>query len=93
MPGFQNYSFTQPSYLAEFEGGYFTAWGSGTFYDTVIGLMGALPGGVALLKNDSVLRSTIRRIQISCEFPLHPAHLSFFGLFLPCRRRPSGLWP
>lgn len=35
MIGFQNYSFSQPSYLPEFEGGYFTAWGSGTFYDTV----------------------------------------------------------
>lgn len=33
--GFQNYSYTQPSFLPEFEGGYFTAWGSGTFYDTV----------------------------------------------------------
>lgn len=33
--GFQNYSYSQPEYLPEFEGGYFTAWGSGTFYDTV----------------------------------------------------------
>lgn len=31
--GFQNYSHTQPEYLPEFQGGYFTAWGSGTFYD------------------------------------------------------------
>ncbi|KAJ0369366.1 hypothetical protein COL26b_010522 [Colletotrichum chrysophilum] len=30
---FQNYSFTQPSYLAEFEGGWFSNWGSQTFYD------------------------------------------------------------
>ncbi|ROW12073.1 hypothetical protein VMCG_00471 [Cytospora schulzeri] len=30
---FQNYSHTQPEYFPEFEGGYFTAWGSGTFYD------------------------------------------------------------
>lgn len=30
---FQNYSHTQPEYLPEFQGGYFTAWGSGTFYD------------------------------------------------------------
>ncbi|KAH6719695.1 glycoside hydrolase superfamily [Leptodontidium sp. MPI-SDFR-AT-0119] len=29
---FQNYSYTQPEYLAEFEGGYFTPWG-GSFYD------------------------------------------------------------
>ncbi|KAI9687910.1 MAG: hypothetical protein M1822_001992 [Bathelium mastoideum] len=29
---FSNYSFTQPSYLPEFEGGYFTPWG-GSFYD------------------------------------------------------------
>lgn len=36
MAGFQNYSFSQPSYLPEFEGGYFTPWGSGTFYDTVL---------------------------------------------------------
>ncbi|KAK1842878.1 beta-galactosidase [Colletotrichum chrysophilum] len=32
---FQNYSFTQPSYLAEFEGGWFSNWGSQTFYDQV----------------------------------------------------------
>jgi hypothetical protein len=30
---FQNYSFTQPEYFPEFEGGYFTPWG-GNFYDT-----------------------------------------------------------
>lgn len=30
---FQNYSFTQPEYLAEFEGGWFSAWGDDTFYD------------------------------------------------------------
>lgn len=29
---FQNYSFTQPEYLAEFEGGWFAPWG-GSFYD------------------------------------------------------------
>lgn len=29
---FQNYSFTQPGYMAEFEGGWFTPWG-GSFYD------------------------------------------------------------
>ena len=29
---FQNYSFTQPEYFPEFEGGYFTPWG-GSFYD------------------------------------------------------------
>ncbi|KAH8693577.1 putative beta-galactosidase [Talaromyces proteolyticus] len=29
---FQNYSFTQPEYLPEFQGGYFTSWG-GSFYD------------------------------------------------------------
>jgi hypothetical protein len=32
---FQNYSYTQPEYLAEFEGGYFTAWGGPAFYDEV----------------------------------------------------------
>jgi beta-galactosidase len=31
---FSNYSYTQPSYLPEFEGGWFSAWGSGSFYDT-----------------------------------------------------------
>jgi beta-galactosidase len=31
---FSNYSFTQPSYLAEFEGGWFSGWGS-PFYDEV----------------------------------------------------------
>jgi hypothetical protein len=31
---FSNYSFTQPSYLAEFEGGWFSGWGA-TFYDNV----------------------------------------------------------
>ncbi|ETS80181.1 beta-galactosidase C [Pestalotiopsis fici W106-1] len=30
---FQNYSYTQPEYLPEFEGGWFSAWGSDTFYD------------------------------------------------------------
>ncbi|KAK8026573.1 (Trans)glycosidase [Apiospora marii] len=30
---FQNYSFTQPEYLPEFEGGWFSNWGSETFYD------------------------------------------------------------
>ncbi|KAF6831518.1 beta-galactosidase [Colletotrichum plurivorum] len=30
---FRNYSYTQPSYLAEFEGGWFSNWGSQTFYD------------------------------------------------------------
>ncbi|KAK7987585.1 Gti1/Pac2 family-domain-containing protein [Apiospora arundinis] len=30
---FQNYSFTQPEYLPEFEGGWFSNWGSDTFYD------------------------------------------------------------
>lgn len=29
---FSNYSYTQPNYLAEFEGGFFTPWG-GKFYD------------------------------------------------------------
>ncbi|KAH8815593.1 glycoside hydrolase superfamily [Xylogone sp. PMI_703] len=29
---FQNYSYTQPGFLPEFEGGYFTPWG-GSFYD------------------------------------------------------------
>lgn len=32
--GFQNYSFTQPEYMPEFQGGWFSAWGSGSFYDT-----------------------------------------------------------
>lgn len=32
---FSNYSFTQPSYVPEFEGGWFSAWGSSTFYDQV----------------------------------------------------------
>ena len=32
---FSNYSFTQPSYVPEFEGGWFSAWGSDTFYDQV----------------------------------------------------------
>ncbi|KAK7949744.1 (Trans)glycosidase [Apiospora saccharicola] len=32
---FQNYSFTQPEYLPEFEGGWFSNWGSDTFYDEV----------------------------------------------------------
>jgi len=31
---FSKYSFTQPSYLAEFEGGWFSSWG-GNFYDDV----------------------------------------------------------
>ncbi|KAG8156667.1 hypothetical protein KVR01_013458 [Diaporthe batatas] len=31
---FQNYSFTQPEYMPEFQGGWFSAWGSGSFYDT-----------------------------------------------------------
>ncbi|KAH8674059.1 family 35 glycosyl hydrolase [Xylariales sp. PMI_506] len=30
---FQNYSYTQPEYFPEFEGGWFSAWGGGTFYD------------------------------------------------------------
>lgn len=32
---FQNYSYTQPPYLAEFEGGWFSAWGDKVFYDEV----------------------------------------------------------
>lgn len=32
---FSNYSFTQPSYMAEFEGGWFSHWGDETFYDEV----------------------------------------------------------
>ncbi|KAK8048429.1 putative beta-galactosidase C [Apiospora phragmitis] len=32
---FQNYSFTQPEYLPEFEGGWFSNWGSDTFYDEI----------------------------------------------------------
>jgi beta-galactosidase GanA len=32
---FANYSFNQPSYLPEFEGGWFSAWGASTFYDQV----------------------------------------------------------
>ena len=32
---FSEYSFTQPSYLPEFEGGWFSNWGSKTFYDDV----------------------------------------------------------
>ena len=32
---FQNYSFTQPEYLAEFEGGIDLSWGAPTFYDQV----------------------------------------------------------
>ncbi|KAI0128537.1 family 35 glycosyl hydrolase [Xylariales sp. AK1849] len=30
---FQNYSITQPEYIPEFEGGWYSAWGSETFYD------------------------------------------------------------
>jgi len=30
---FSNYSYTQPSYFPEFEAGWFSAWGSGSFYD------------------------------------------------------------
>jgi hypothetical protein len=30
---FSNYAFTQPSFLPEFESGWFSAWGSGSFYD------------------------------------------------------------
>lgn len=30
---FSNYSYSQPSYLAEFEGGWFSGWGSTNFYD------------------------------------------------------------
>ncbi len=30
---FSNYSYTQPSFFPEFEGGYFTPWG-GSFYDS-----------------------------------------------------------
>jgi hypothetical protein len=32
---FQNYSYTQPEFLPEFEGGWFSAWGGGSFYDDV----------------------------------------------------------
>lgn len=32
---FQNYSSSQPEFLPEFEGGYFTSWGSPAFYDQV----------------------------------------------------------
>lgn len=32
---FQNYSWTQPSYTPEFRGGWFSNWGSETFYDDV----------------------------------------------------------
>jgi beta-galactosidase len=35
---FQNYSYTQPEYLPEFEGGYFTTWG-GVFYDDCISML------------------------------------------------------
>ncbi|PYH42544.1 glycoside hydrolase family 35 protein [Aspergillus saccharolyticus JOP 1030-1] len=31
---FQNYSYTQPEYFPEFEGGWFSAWGASSFYDT-----------------------------------------------------------
>src|SRR3569833_3232885 len=34
---FSNYSFTQPSFLPEFEAGWFSGWGSDTFYDQVRG--------------------------------------------------------
>ncbi|ORY70085.1 glycoside hydrolase superfamily [Pseudomassariella vexata] len=33
---FQNYSYTQPEYVPEFEGGWFSAWGGGTFYDQCV---------------------------------------------------------
>lgn len=32
---FANYSFTQPSFLPEFEGGWFSGWGAAAFYDQV----------------------------------------------------------
>jgi beta-galactosidase len=32
---FSNYSYTQPNYFPEFEGGYFTPWG-GSFYDSCL---------------------------------------------------------
>jgi hypothetical protein len=32
---FSNYSYTQPNYFPEFEGGYFTPWG-GSFYDDCV---------------------------------------------------------
>ena len=32
---FSNYSFTQPSFLPEFEGGWFSPWGAPVFYDQV----------------------------------------------------------
>ncbi len=30
---FSNYSFTQPSFTPEFEGGWFSSWGAPVFYD------------------------------------------------------------
>ncbi|RDW84730.1 glycoside hydrolase family 35 protein [Coleophoma cylindrospora] len=33
---FQNYSYTQPEYFPEFQGGYFTAWGDPNFYDDCV---------------------------------------------------------
>lgn len=33
---FSNYSYTQPNYFPEFEGGWFSGWGSGSFYDACL---------------------------------------------------------
>lgn len=59
---FQNYSYTQPEYLPEFEGGWFSAWGSDTFYDEVGSLSKIHMCFVADLS--SVLPSTIQLLQM-----------------------------
>lgn len=59
---FQNYSYTQPEYLPEFEGGWFSAWGSDTFYDEVGFLSKANMHFVA--DTCSALPSTIRPLQM-----------------------------
>lgn len=58
---FQNYSYTQPEYLPEFEGGWFSAWGSDTFYDEVGSPWKTNMRLVA--DTGSVLLSTIRPLQ------------------------------
>lgn len=61
---FQNYSYTQPEYLPEFEGGWFSAWGSDTFYDDVGFLMKSNTHYV-LADTCSALPSTIRPLLMS----------------------------
>ncbi|KAK8114857.1 hypothetical protein PG999_006926, partial [Apiospora kogelbergensis] len=75
---FQNYSFTQPEYLPEFEGGWFSNWGSDTFYDE------------CTTEHDPAFADVYYKNNIGQRVTLHNIYMAYGGTnWGQCKRTPA----